>query len=177
MRKILAGLLSILGLSQAGAQAPAPASESTTDDLRAMVLHLAPGEIGITAENFPHKVWGVVMETGMDTGYYTLVVLADGTTSLYFSNGGGIIGAGQHAEVKEASRQFIDLGNRMVGFAQPATSTEPPRMGSTKFFFLTFDGLRSYTAAEVELGEERDSLAPLFHAGHAVIASARQAQP
>ena len=53
----------------------------------------------------------------------------------------------------------------------------PPADGETRFFFLTFDGIRSYAAREVELGEERDSLSPLFHAGHSVITAVRQAQP
>jgi len=177
MRKIFAALLSFFGAGHAAAQTPPGPPESITSDLRSMVLNLSPDEIGITRENFPHQVWGVVMETGMDAGFYTLVVLADGTTSLYFSNGGGIIGAGEEPEVQEASRQFIGWGNRLLGPAGSAPSTQPPAKGSTKFFFLTFDGIRSYTAPEIELGEERDSLAPLFHAGHAVIAAARQAQP
>lgn len=53
----------------------------------------------------------------------------------------------------------------------------PPADGETRFFFLTFDGIRSHAAREVELGEERDSLSPLFHAGHSVITAVRQAQP
>jgi hypothetical protein len=177
MRKIFAALLSMFGAGQAAAQTPPGPPESITGDLRSMVLNLSPGEIGITRENFPHKAWGVVMETGMDAGFYTLVVLADGTTSLYFSNGGGIIGAGERPQVQEASRQFIGWGNRLLGSAEAVASTQPPANGNTKFLFLTFDGIRSYVAPEVELGEERDSLAPLFHAGHAVIAAVRQARP
>jgi hypothetical protein len=177
MRKIFAALLSVLGIGQAAAQPPAHSPEPITADLRAMVLNLSPDEIGLTPDNFPHRAWGVVMETGMDRGYYTLVVLADGTTSLYFSNGGGIIGAGERPEVRAASQQFIGVGNRLLTSAQPSTSTEPPTAGNTKFFFLTFDGVRSYAAPEIELGEERDDLAPLFHAGHAVITAVRQAQP
>ena len=177
MGKILATLLSMFGASHAVAQPPTPPPDSTTAELRSMVLGLSPAEIGITPENFPHQAWGVVMETGMDAGYYTLAVLADGTTSLYFSNGGGIIGAGEKPEVKEVSRQFIGWGNRLLGSAQPSTSAQPPAAGDTKFFFLTFDGIRSYTAPELDLGEERDRLAPLFHAGHAVIGAVRQAQP
>lgn len=177
MRKIFAALLSMLGASHATAQPAISPPEPITGDLRSMVLNLSPDEIGITREHFPHQVWGVVMETGMDAGFYTLVVLADGTTSLYYSNGGGIIGAGEKPGVQEASRQFIGWGNRLVGSAKPVSSTQSPDKGITKFFFLTFDGIRSYTAPEVDLGEERDSLAPLFHAGHSVIAAVRQAQP
>ena len=39
----------------------------------------------------------------------SLVSIADGTTSLYFSNGGGIIGAGQHQKVRDASARLIAL--------------------------------------------------------------------
>ena len=177
MWKIFATLLSIFGASQAAAQQPDAASKPIMDDLRSMVLGLSPAEIGVSPQTFPHQAWGMVMETGMDGGYYTLVVLADGTTSLYFSTGGGVIGAGEKPGVREASQQFIALGNRLLGSAQEAASLQPPAKGNTQFFFLTFDGVRSYAAPEVELGEERDRLSPLFHAGHAVIAAIRQAQP
>lgn len=177
MRKIIATLLSMFGASHAAAQ-PAPASpEPAVSGLRSMVLGLSADEIGITRENFPHPAWGVVMETGMAGGFYTLVVLADGTTSLYFSGGGGTVGAGEKPAVREASQQFIGWGNRFVASAEPGRSTAPPAHGVTRFFFLTFDGLRAYSAPEVELGQERDELSPLFHAGHAVITAIRQASP
>ena len=38
-------------------------------------------------------VWGVLMELGLEQGVATMVAFADGTVSLYFSGGGGIIGA------------------------------------------------------------------------------------
>ncbi len=177
MRKILVALLSIFGFGQAVARPPDQTPAPVTSDLRSMVLNLSPAEIGLSPQNFPHQAWGMVMETGMDAGYYTLVVLADGTTSLYFSTGGGVIGAGEKAQVREASQQFIGWGNRLLGAAHPAASMQPPAVGQTQFFFLTFDGVRSYAAPEAELGEARDSLSPLFHAGHAVIAAVRQARP
>ena len=142
-----------------------------------MVLGLTPSEIGLSAENTPGEVWGIVMETGIERGFYTLVVLGDGTTSLYFSNGGGIIGAGEREPVREASRELLATSNRFVGNAALASDTTPPNKGATKFFLLTFDGLRSYVAPEVELGEQRDPLAPLFHSAHAVIAQLRLATP
>jgi len=70
----------------------------------------------------------------MKGGCYTLVVLADGTTSLYFSSGGGIIGAGERPEVRKASERFLGWGNRLVESAKPSESVEPPAEGVTKFF-------------------------------------------
>lgn len=177
MRTLLATLLFFIGMGVAGGQSVTPPPSQLASDLRAMVLALSPAEIGVGPQQVGGPVWGVVMETGLDRGHYTLVVLADGTCSLYFSNGGGFIGAGTHADVAQASREFLAVANRLVGATESATDTEPPGVGNTSFFLLTFDGLRRYTAAEVDLGEQRDRMAPLFHAGHAVITEVRRVQP
>jgi len=64
-------------------------------EMRDRVLALDPASIGLI-QSGPNQVWGALMETGHPEAVSTLVVLGDGTVSLYFSNGGGIIGLGQH---------------------------------------------------------------------------------
>lgn len=174
MIKLISTLLSALGVATANAQPPVASEMPVTGELREMALGLRAKDIGVTPALFHQRAWGALMETGIQEGYYTLVVLADGTTSLYFSTGGGIIGAGEHSNVREASEQFIGLANRLLDSSAPARSTPPPKNGETVFYFLTFDGVRTYSAPEIELGEERDTLSPLFHAGHAIIAAARK---
>ena len=142
-----------------------------------MVLQLHASEIGLTRSSFGQDVWGVVMETGLERGYYTLVVLGDGSTSLYFSTGGGIIGAGTHEAVSRTSGEFIRVANQSFEPAAPEGSIDPPVTGTTKFHFLTFGGRRSYTAPENALGLSHDTFASLFHAGQAVITAIRETQP
>src|SRR6185503_9039174 len=61
--------------------------------------------LGTTAETLklgnwgPDDCYGILMETGYETAVATLVCFVTGDTSLYFSNGGGVIGAGKHANV------------------------------------------------------------------------------
>ena len=175
MKRLFATLLAFLGLGgPANASEPPKAPDAITQDLRMMALSLTPESVGISKKTYPHEVWGVLMETGMERGFYTLVALADGTTSLYFSTGGGIIGAGEHAPVRQASGQFIDLANDVIAAANPTDSYPLPKAGQTVFYFLTFHGVKTYTAKEVDLGEMRDKLSNLFHAGHGVIAAVRQ---
>ncbi len=176
MKRFILGLLGAVGLiSQSSATTQANPGDMSKE-LRTMVLKLSPSDIGINKKDYPHKVWGIVMETGVEKGYYTLVALADGSTSLYFSTGGGIIGAGEHANVKKASQQLLVLANQSVEHAVPTKSFPPPMNEKTTFYFLTFDGVKAYSASEEMLGEQKDRLSNLFHAAHSVIAEVRQAE-
>ena len=144
------------------------------DKLRSMVLNLNPNDIGLTKKNFPHPVFALVMETGFLEGSYTLSSVADGSTSLYFSNGGGIIGGGEHENVREASDYLLSGAQHFYEKAQRITVFPRPEAGRVIFYFITFDGVRSYTALEDDLGNEKDELSKLFIAAHRVITELRK---
>lgn len=173
IRKTVLALLVLLGCCTVAAAAT-PA-ESASAELRAMALAVQPAQIGLTREAFGKDVWGVVMETGTDAGYYTLVVLGDGSTSLYLSTGGGVIGAGEHEAVRVAGAGLIAEANKHLAAAATSDGFPPPADGDTTFHLLTFDGPRSRTAPTNALGEDKDALSPLFHAAHEVIMQVRLA--
>ena len=143
-------------------------------NLREMVFNLKPDQIGLTKENFKHPVWGIVMETGLSEGYFTLVSLADGTTSLYFSNGGGIIGGGEHENVREASGYFLTGAQHFYKKATKVTKHPAPNDGEVKFYFLTFNETLMYSAPEEKLGNDKNELSELFYAAHGVITELRK---
>ena len=117
------------------------------------------------------------METGYPIAVASLVAIADGTTSLYLSNGGGVIGAGAHKKVRDASARFIALVDAHADDFT-VTDTHPlPKLGRVRFYVRTFDDVRTLEADERELGEGRHALSQVFHAGHAVIAAVREASP
>ena len=117
------------------------------------------------------------METGYPEAVASLVTITDGTTSLYFSTGGGIIGAGDHVSVREAADTFIAAADASVNAFVPASEHPFPSTGRVRFYVRTFDGLLTAEADEEDLGENRHHLSPLFHLGHAVIAAVREASP
>jgi hypothetical protein len=154
-----------------------PDPSEVVRDLREQAFTIAPTEIGITPEAGHQRVWAIVMETGYPNAVASLVALADGTTSLYFSNGGGIIGAGQHDAVRRAVARFIELVDQNAD-ALPIAETHPlPDVGRVRFYARTFEGLRAFEASTIELGEGRHPLAALFHAAHEVITAIREASP
>ncbi len=141
-------------------------------DLRNKILHLKPSEIGVSPSD-SNRVWGVLMETGYPDAVATLVTIADGTVSLYFSNGGGIIGVGEHDGPRKACISFLSLAQKFIGYAKPTKQFPLPKEGNTRFYFLTYDGIFTIENLEDDLGNERLPLSPLFLEGHEVISQAR----
>ena len=140
--------------------------------LRQQALSVNASDLGLTPGD--SDVWGVIMETAYPEAVATLVALADGTTSLYFSSGGGTIGAGDHAVVRRASEEFLQVANEHLAHLSPTEEFPLPTQGRVRFYVHTFGGVLTAERDEEELGEERDALSPVFHAGHAVIAAIRE---
>ncbi len=113
------------------------------------------------------------MEIGYLEGTATVLSLSDGSASLYFSGGGGVIGGIGHESVRQAATTFVrTAGEYQAGMN--ATKIFPlPRAGRTVFYLLTDSGVFTADAAENDLGEERHTLSPLFYAGQDVITQLR----
>jgi len=170
MPRFLASILAMLGLAKRG-RVPGEGPEAY-QRLRQQVLTLDPTTIGIKPDA-SDRIWGVVVETGYPNGVATLVTLADGTVSLYFSKGGGMIGLGEHESALRASRALIAAAGSYLG-ETALTSTFPlPDEGYTRFFLLTLDGIFTAGAKDEDLGMNRLPLSPLFDKAQEVITQAR----
>jgi hypothetical protein len=139
--------------------------------LRNMVFEASPAQLGLKPA--ASEVWAVLMETGYPDAVVTLLVLADGTVSIYFSNGGGIIGLGQHPGPERASKSFLALAQQFVNRAKPTNEHPLPAPSLTRFYLLAGSGKYFAEAKEQDLGEGRHPFAPLFHKGHEVITEIR----
>jgi hypothetical protein len=145
--------------------------------MRAMVLGLTPQEFGLAPGTGKH-VWGLVMDTAMsDGGWHSLVTLADGTTSLYTSAAFGIIGAGTHESVRQASDALLELVEQQLDLFVPDSDDDVPARGIVAIRALTFDGRRAVLAPENDLGRGRHPASPVFHAVHEVITQTRLVTP
>jgi len=173
MAGILGGLFGLFGCGK-----PAKTEYVTSDvynGLRGQVFGLDPAKIGLSASS-SNRVWGLLMETGYPEAVSTLVTIADGTVSLYFSNGGGIIGVGQHDGPRNALHDLLSTAPEFLLQAKPTRVFPLPTMGHTRFYFMTFDGVFTVEATEDDLGNNRVSLSPLFYKAQEVITQARLAE-
>jgi len=140
--------------------------------LRNNILSVDPRQLGLTPTP-QNSVWGLLMETGYPEAVATLVVIADGTVSLYFSNGGGIIGAGQHETVAESARALLASAPGFLGQMGKTADFPLPKPGDTRFSVLTFDGFFTAEAPEERLGDGGLPLSPLFYRAQDVITQIR----
>ncbi|HVT40992.1 MAG TPA: hypothetical protein VHE78_18290 [Gemmatimonadaceae bacterium] len=152
---------------------PKPDPAKVAQQLRNAAISMKPAELGLAPTTALPHVWGLLMETGHPEAVASLAVFAEGTTSLYFSTGGGVIGAGQHERVRSAARAFLASAEENLARLSSAASAPLPRPGRVRFYAQTFDGLLSAEADEQELGLGRHPLSVLFHAGQAVITEVR----
>ena len=153
-----------------------PSAPVSENPLRAMVFNVTAEEIGLTFTSHPSPVWGLIMELGLASGVTTLVALADGTTSLYFSSGGGIIGAGENSRVRDAAAAWLAMAAEHLTLFQLTADTAPPAPGRVVLYAKSFRGLQRLEAGEVELATHQHPAAPLFHAGQAVLTTIRELQ-
>ncbi|HET7499060.1 MAG TPA: hypothetical protein VFM00_12240 [Candidatus Eisenbacteria bacterium] len=146
----------------------------TMRQLRAYALSATAEDLDLEPTEARPRVWGAIMELGYATGIATLLSLADGTTSLYFSNGGGVIGAGENAAVREAAEAFLDAAETHAPALPSVEDTPTPRIGRVRLYVRTFEGTLGIEATDEELSQNRHPLSAVFHAGHAVITAIRE---
>jgi hypothetical protein len=148
--------------------------EEVSRRLREQALRVLPEELDLPPLMLG-GAWGALMELGYPQAVATLAVFADGTASLYVSTGGGVIGAGEHAPVRAAAREFLGTMGRHLGDLAAADQTPLPESGRVRFYARTSDGTLGAEAGAEELGSGAHPLSAAYHAGHAVIAQMRLA--
>ena len=99
-------------------------------------------------------MWGALLETGYRKGIATLVALVDGTTSLYLSSGGGIIG-GAHDRVAAVTRSFLAAVEDQLGLLSPDADSDVPAAGRVIIQALTYQGRYRAEAPAVRQAAER----------------------
>jgi hypothetical protein len=140
--------------------------------LRDQMLTTDPGTYGLVAPD-GRSVWGAVIDIGSPGGSSTLVALADNTTSLYHSTGGGIIGAGPHQPVADATQLLLRALHDRLAFLPRSDDMALPDPGYWAIHALAVDGRHRLVAPVAELDDERQPLRLVFRAVHHVLTQLR----
>ena len=139
------------------------------DELRGRVFNFDPNSINI--ENFAKEtgIYGFVMESGYSNGISSLVIIADGTVSLYFSNGGAMIGSGSNENIGEKSIELMKFISSYKDKFEISDSNPIVRKKNVRFYLLTYDGLLTKEVPQRDLGYNKHELSPVFHKTHELL--------
>ena len=149
---------------------------SIFEGLRSQILDLDPSSVGMARGPGAPSTWGAVMELGNGNGVASLVCLSDGTTSLYVSTGGGMIGGGAHEAVVRANEAFLAMTAEHLSGMTRGLDHALPAEGRVIIRALTYDGPFTFEEAEDDLGYGRSPLSPVFYAAHGVLSELRLVQ-
>lgn len=114
-----------------------------------------------------------VMDWHVSKAVATVVAVSDGTVSLYFSSGGGTIGAGGHPGPRAAAGRMLVAARAASNELTAATRMVLPGPGQTALHLRTAEGLRSAVVSVRDLQIGQTLLAGFFGAGQDVITALR----
>jgi len=147
--------------------------QNTFNDLRAIAFGMSPKDLALSLPPDKTVVYGIIMDWGIDTSTVMVVSFQTGDASLYLSTGGGVIGGGQHQNVSNASKQFVDLGQGYLDKATKTETTALPHPDEVKFYLLTNKG--TFVGQDLMKNFENSASPwlPLFEAGNKVLTELR----
>jgi hypothetical protein len=80
------------------------------------------------------------MEWRIDGVPVTLAAVGDGSMSLYFGNGGGFIGCGEHPPVREVGLKLLAYSGMFLRAFRPTSEFPIVEDGDLQFIARSFDG-------------------------------------
>lgn len=119
--------------------------ENPFNGLRQLALSATPEQLGLPPSD-ETKVFGIVMDWDLGDGIATVAAYKTGDASMYLSSGGGVIGGGQHINVREAVFPYVQLGQEYISKTEKTASTPLPDKDCVRFYLLTNNG--TYYAQE-----------------------------
>jgi hypothetical protein len=141
--------------------------------LRQRIIHLDPVVLGLNRSSTLPAVWGVLMEIGYEVGTASLFSLADGTTSLYYSTGGGILGSPDFSPLAQASKALVLEAQKVYTQMSPVQDVSLPSIGQVRLTCLTFTGRLTAEIPEKILAAGSHPLSKIFALGRETLSQLR----
>jgi hypothetical protein len=142
-------LLLILGAAFLGGQRGSAANDPTprkdpaalSAELRLMALNMQSGAIKGANPATAHGAWGSVTDISLQHGGATVMYFIDGSSSVYRSAGGGIIGGQGHENVHRMGSSVLACLEQSFSSLHAGSPVPMPAAGHVRFYVHARDGL------------------------------------
>jgi len=163
------------GHSSSGRQAASP---NAYLGLRSLVLEGSRANFGLGPASSPTQPFAVVADWGSPQGSTTIVAIADGSASVYLSNGAGFIGGGQsHESIRDAALKTVELAATVQPLMRPTTQFPLANPQQVTFYAVTDAGVFTASASEGDLADNRSPFSQLAAAAQKILTEYRNLPP
>ena len=159
--------------SKTTAEQPRNPSRAESGNMFHALRNMALNQRDISPESYPDSVIGIITDLHMGQGIATVTSFITGDASIYFSSGGGIIGAGRHESVQKVVKQYIAYGQAYLAKARATQETPLPESRMVNFYFLTKGGIFVGQESMASLENGTSEWAPLFKEANKVLTQLR----
>jgi len=91
----------------------------------------------------------------MDGIVYSVALIVDGTISLYYQSGGGIIGMGQKfPDLAMATRAFVYSSDQVLSKLKPADDLDLPGADERVFYLVAADKVYKAVSRKTKMAQE-----------------------
>jgi len=110
-----------------------------------------------------------LMDMSMGGGIATVASYVDGTTSMYLSGGGGVIGVGTHPQANAESRAFVAMTEAAIGSLTVTRDFNTLGPGQVRFLLRVGDDVYGAECAQSEIVRGEHPFHPLWVQGQRVL--------
>jgi hypothetical protein len=147
------------------------------EGLRSNALGVTEATIGKAPPDHPN-VLGAVIDIPSDGGIASIVGMADGTTSMYTSTGGGTIGAGAHDVVATRTHALLTTLQHLIEMFPADDRVDLPPADLVQITVITPTGRRRASVpAAAFWGQEPSTVSDLIAAIQDLISGIGEAKP
>jgi len=116
----------------------------------------------------------VLMDISLPQSTATIAAYADGTASIYISNGGGYLGGSEsYKSIRDAGLQMIAAGHKFQPRMQLTKQFPLPAKGEVVFYVVMSGGVYTARAPQTELDQRTHQFTELYAAGQEIITQYR----
>lgn len=148
--------------------------DNAFEGLRNMAFTTTPVQLGLSLPTDKPIVYGVIMDWEMGGATASMVTYQTGDASLYLSSGGGVIGGGQHQNVKSVAKQFVSLAQTFLDKTTKTETTPLPSTDEVKFYLLTNKGVCVGQEQMKNFENNSSTWLKLFEQGNIVLTELRK---
>ena len=142
--------------------------------LRNFALTGTRANFGLGPGSTPTQPFAVVVDQGLPEGTITVIAVADGSASVYRSNGASSVGGGQsHDSIRQAALNTVKLAYEVQPLMHPAADYPLALRGQISLYAVTDAGVYTATVSEDDLTSGRSPFSKLGNSAQAIITAYR----